>query len=33
MPNHGWKPTAAEASRQVEEYWDKMKLRVEQDAE
>ncbi|CAN7386627.1 hypothetical protein [Neorhizobium sp. LjRoot104] len=24
MPNSGWLPTAAEAARQVEDYWDAM---------
>ena len=27
MPNAGYKPTAAEAARAVEEYWDAMKAR------
>jgi hypothetical protein len=27
MPNAGWKPTAAEAARTVEEYWDGMKAK------
>lgn len=28
MPHSGWLPTAADAARQVEEYWDKMKARL-----
>ncbi|HEV7251441.1 MAG TPA: hypothetical protein VGN93_31070 [Shinella sp.] len=29
MPHSGWLPTAGEAARQVEEYWDKMKARLQ----